>query len=69
MVSRPREVLEAELAHVNFLLNELGQWDPSVIPVGVRRYVFERYQRRQQRSARALGRRRVVAWLTHTARR
>ncbi len=45
MSSRPREVLEQELAHVHFLLAELAHWDPSYVPTGARSYLSQRYER------------------------
>ncbi len=32
MTARSREVLEAELAHVHFLLDELKRWEASEVP-------------------------------------
>jgi len=45
MVSRPREVLEQELAHVHFLLEELKDWDPEYVPKAARGYLTQRYSR------------------------
>ncbi|MFL5348702.1 MAG: hypothetical protein ACJ8AT_28230 [Hyalangium sp.] len=45
MTTRPREALEAELAHVHFLLQELTHWDSNEVPGGARRYISERYER------------------------
>jgi hypothetical protein len=45
MTKRSREVLEAELTHVHFLLDELKQWDALEVPVGARRYITARYER------------------------
>jgi hypothetical protein len=45
MTTRAREVLEAELGHIHFLLNELKRWDPIEVPSGARRYISERYER------------------------
>jgi hypothetical protein len=45
MTARAREVLEAELGHIHFLLNELKRWDSLEVPNGARRYISERYER------------------------
>jgi hypothetical protein len=45
MTTRSREALEAELAHVHFLLEELKQWDSLEVPAGARRYITARYER------------------------
>jgi hypothetical protein len=45
MTARAREVLEAELGHIHFLLNELKRWDSLEVPSGARRYISERYER------------------------
>jgi hypothetical protein len=45
MAVRAREVLEAELEHVHFLLDELKRWDASEVPVPARRYISDRYER------------------------
>ncbi|MFY2562110.1 hypothetical protein ACN469_31235 [Corallococcus terminator] len=48
MTSRPRSELEAELAHVHFLLSELTRWDSSEVPTNVRRFLTERYERQSR---------------------
>lgn len=48
MTSRPRSELEAELAHVHFLLSELTRWDTSEVPSNVRRFLSERYERQSR---------------------
>ncbi|NTX03371.1 hypothetical protein [Myxococcus sp. CA040A] len=48
MTSRPRSELEAELAHVHFLLSELTRWDSSEVPSNVRRFLSERYERQSR---------------------
>jgi hypothetical protein len=45
MALRPRNVVEAELAHVHFLLDELKRWDSSEVPRNVSRFLSERYER------------------------
>ncbi|MCP3059660.1 hypothetical protein LXT21_12810 [Myxococcus sp. K38C18041901] len=45
MTSRPRSELDAELAHVHFLLSELSRWDATEVPPNVRRFLSERYER------------------------
>ena len=45
MTPRPREVLEQELAHIHFLLEELPHWDSASVPKGVRQYLTQRYER------------------------
>ncbi|WP_228556706.1 hypothetical protein [Myxococcus sp. AB025B] len=45
MTSRPRSELDAELAHVHFLLSELTRWDATEVPPNVRRFLSERYER------------------------
>ncbi|MFP2959352.1 hypothetical protein ACLEPN_16315 [Myxococcus sp. 1LA] len=45
MTERSREVIEAELTHVQFLLDELTRWEPSEVPPNVRRFISERYER------------------------
>src|SRR5687767_6409953 len=45
MTARPRAAVEAELAHVHFLLDELKRWDASEVPANVRRFLSERYER------------------------
>ncbi|HYO58673.1 hypothetical protein [Archangium sp.] len=45
MTPRSREVLEQELAHVHFLLDELKHWDPTYVPKGARNYLTQRYER------------------------
>ncbi|MCY1081868.1 hypothetical protein [Archangium lansingense] len=45
MTPRPREVLEKELAHVHFLLDELQHWDSTYVPKGARNYLTQRYER------------------------
>ncbi|HEX8699144.1 MAG TPA: hypothetical protein VF815_09935, partial [Myxococcaceae bacterium] len=45
MTVRAREVLEAELAHVHFLLDEVTRWEASEVPVPARRYISDRYER------------------------
>ncbi|MFY1825333.1 hypothetical protein ACN47A_05415 [Myxococcus fulvus] len=45
MTSRPRSELDAELAHVHFLLAELSRWDATEVPPNVRRFLSERYER------------------------
>ncbi|NMO13413.1 hypothetical protein HPC49_08615 [Pyxidicoccus fallax] len=37
--------MEAELAHVHFLLDELKRWDTSEVPRNVARFISERYER------------------------
>lgn len=44
LVQRSREELEAELSHINFLLNDMGRWDDGEISVPARKYVRGRYQ-------------------------
>ncbi|OJT26735.1 hypothetical protein BO221_01530 [Archangium sp. Cb G35] len=45
MAPRPREALEQELAHVQFLLAELQLWDSTYVPKGARSYLTQRYER------------------------
>ncbi|MBZ4416333.1 hypothetical protein [Myxococcus sp. RHSTA-1-4] len=45
MTVRPRAAVEAELAHVHFLLDELKRWDTSEVPRNVARFISERYER------------------------
>ncbi|RYZ36465.1 MAG: hypothetical protein EOO72_11300, partial [Myxococcaceae bacterium] len=45
MSTRVRSAIEAELAHVHFLLDELSRWDASDVPPHVRRLLTERYER------------------------
>ena len=45
MHARPRTVVEAELEHVHFLLDELKRWDTSEVPRDVSRFISERYER------------------------
>ncbi|ADO74918.1 hypothetical protein [Stigmatella aurantiaca] len=45
---RPREVLEAELEHVLFLLNEVPHWDGLEVSSGARKYLVERYERQSR---------------------
>ncbi|QDE85937.1 hypothetical protein BHS07_32860 [Myxococcus xanthus] len=45
MTGRSREVIEAELTHVQFLLDELTRWESSEVPPSVRRFISERYER------------------------
>ena len=45
MESRGRDVLEQELAHIDFLLEELEHWDTSAVPQGARNYLVQRYER------------------------
>ncbi|WP_205520382.1 hypothetical protein [Pyxidicoccus caerfyrddinensis] len=45
MAMRPRNAVEAELAHVHFLLDELKRWDSSDVPRNVSRFLSERYER------------------------
>ncbi|QSQ22995.1 hypothetical protein JY651_49240 [Pyxidicoccus parkwayensis] len=45
MAMRPRHVVEAELAHVHFLLDELKRWDSSEVPRNVARFISDRYER------------------------
>lgn len=45
MTERTREVIEAELTHVQFLLDELTRWEPSEVPLNVRRFISDRYER------------------------
>jgi|GEM_PF-1734452 len=45
MTERPRAVVEAELAHIHFLLDELARWEPSEVPASARRFISERYER------------------------
>lgn len=45
MAVRPRTAVEAELAHVHFLLDELKRWDTSEVPRNVARFISERYER------------------------
>ncbi|MFP2931113.1 hypothetical protein ACLESO_39155, partial [Pyxidicoccus sp. 3LG] len=45
MATRSRSVIEAELAHVHFLLDELKHWDTSEVPRNVSRFISERYER------------------------
>jgi len=45
MTTRSREVLEAELGHIHFLLDELKRWDALEVSKGARRYISERYER------------------------
>jgi hypothetical protein len=45
MTVRARAVLEAELAHVHFLLDEMKRWDASEVPAPARRYLSDRYER------------------------
>ena len=46
MALRPRNAVEAELAHVHFLLDELKRWDSSEVPRNVSRFLSERYEDR-----------------------
>ncbi|MCY1039860.1 hypothetical protein OV208_00910 [Corallococcus sp. bb12-1] len=43
--ARARSAIEAELAHVHFLLDEVPRWDASDVPPHVRRLLTERYER------------------------
>ncbi|RKH63327.1 hypothetical protein [Corallococcus llansteffanensis] len=43
--ARARSAIEAELAHVHFLLDEAPRWDASDVPAHVRRWLTERYER------------------------
>ncbi|MBN1205429.1 MAG: hypothetical protein JXB05_10945 [Myxococcaceae bacterium] len=45
MTTRAREVLEAELAHVHFLLDEMKRWDTFEVSRSTRGYLSERYER------------------------
>jgi hypothetical protein len=45
MTARPRAAVEAELAHVHFLLDELKRWDTSEVPRNVSRFLSEKYER------------------------
>ncbi len=45
MTARSRDALEAELAHVHFLLEEMKRWDALEVPAGARRYLSARYER------------------------
>ncbi|MFY0528542.1 hypothetical protein ACN28I_37075 [Archangium gephyra] len=45
MTPRPREALEQELAHVQFLLGELQHWDATYVTKGARSYLTQRYER------------------------
>lgn len=45
MTERSRAAVDAELAHVHFLLDELKRWDTSEVPPNVRRFLSERYER------------------------
>jgi hypothetical protein len=45
MTVRPREVLEAELAHVHFILDEVKRWDALEVRGAARRYISDRYER------------------------
>ncbi|MBL0694702.1 hypothetical protein [Comamonas sp. JC664] len=45
MSERSRAVVEAELAHVQFLLGELPRWELSDVPLNARRFIFQRYER------------------------
>ncbi|AKQ63550.1 hypothetical protein A176_000462 [Myxococcus hansupus] len=45
MAERSRAVVEAELAHVHFLLGELPRWELSDVPLNARRFILERYER------------------------
>lgn len=45
MAMRSRDAVEAELAHVHFLLDELKRWDSSEVPRNVARFISERYER------------------------
>ncbi|WP_233583388.1 hypothetical protein [Corallococcus sp. CA053C] len=45
MSARARSAIEAELAHVHFLLDEAPRWDASDVPAHVRRWLTERYER------------------------
>ncbi|RKH48262.1 hypothetical protein [Corallococcus sicarius] len=43
--ARARSAIEAELAHVHFLLDEAPRWEASDVPAHVRRWLTERYER------------------------
>ncbi|ATB28622.1 hypothetical protein [Melittangium boletus] len=45
MESRDRDTLEQEIAHIDFLLEELEHWDSSAVPQGARNYLVQRYER------------------------
>ncbi len=45
MSERSRAAVEAELAHVQFLLGELPRWELSDVPLNARRFIFQRYER------------------------
>ena len=45
MRSRPREALEQEVAHIQFLFDELDRWDTSSVPRSARDYLTQRYER------------------------
>ncbi|HLM45580.1 MAG TPA: hypothetical protein VK458_17030, partial [Myxococcaceae bacterium] len=48
MTERARELLEAELAHVHFLLDEVKRWDVLEVPPKARRYLIDRYERQSR---------------------
>ncbi|WP_426754903.1 hypothetical protein [Myxococcus sp. Y35] len=45
MVERSRAVIEAELAHIQFLLDEMTRWEPSEVPFSAKRFIGQRYER------------------------
>ncbi|MFB1480418.1 hypothetical protein [Corallococcus sp. RDP092CA] len=45
LAARARSAIEAELAHVHFLLDEVRRWDPGEVPPHVGRRLAERYER------------------------
>lgn len=45
LTQRARELIQSELSHVHFILQEMKHWDPTLVPIGVRRHLTERYER------------------------
>ncbi len=51
---RARELIEAELGHVRFLLAELERWDPARVSRDLRAYLEQRYRKQERVLASAL---------------
>ena len=48
LIERPREEVEADLARVRWLLEELVEWDKTSVAARAREYVIERYRKREK---------------------
>ena len=51
---RARELIDAELGHVRFLLGEMERWDPARVSSELRAYLEQRYRRQERVLAAAL---------------